>query len=70
MPVILAIREAEIRRIKVLGQPHFSRKSWAWLHTPVRPAIAGSINRMVAQASQGKKQDCISKISRAKGLEA
>jgi hypothetical protein len=56
MPVILAIREAEIRRIKVLGQPHFSRKSWAWLHTPVRPAIAGSINRMVVQATKVKSK--------------
>jgi hypothetical protein len=42
-------------------------KSWAWWHMPVISAIAGSINRKIlVQASLGKKQDPISKITREK----
>jgi hypothetical protein len=75
-PVILATREAEIRRIMVWGQPGqkvhktpISINSWAWWHVPVTQATAGSLNRMAVQGGLGKKWDPISKITRAKGLE-
>jgi hypothetical protein len=66
-PVILATREAEIRRIAVEGQsrqivckPHLSM--------PVIPTMWGGTNRIMGQAALGIKGDPISKITKAKGL--
>jgi hypothetical protein len=80
MLVILATSwEAEIRRFAVPGWPRQKglqdpislEKSWVWWHVPVIPAITVNLNRKIAvQASLGKKQDLISKITRAKGLQA
>jgi hypothetical protein len=49
-PVILTTWEAEIGKIssrppqaKKLQDPISMGKGWAWLHTPVIPAMAGSI---------------------------
>jgi hypothetical protein len=66
-PVILATWEAEAGKIVVLGQPRqmFMRpptqwkKTWAWRCTPFIPVMAGL----------GKKQDPMSKITRAQRAE-
>jgi hypothetical protein len=42
------------------------RKGWVWRHVPVISATAGNINRrIVVQVSPGKKQNPISKITKA-----
>jgi hypothetical protein len=47
-------------------RPHLNRKTCVWWHMPVNPATVRSINKIVVQAGLGKKQDPISKITRAK----
>jgi 5-enolpyruvylshikimate-3-phosphate synthase len=55
---------------KKFSRPHFNRKMWAWGHVSVIPAMAESINRRVVFfASLGKKQNPMSKITRAKRAE-
>jgi hypothetical protein len=45
------------------------KKSWVWRCAPVSPATERSINRRtVVHAGPGKKQDHVSKITRAKKL--
>jgi hypothetical protein len=49
----------------------FSTNDRAWWHTPVIPAMWGSTNRRImVQASLSIKWDLISKITKAKVLEA
>jgi hypothetical protein len=68
-PIILAIWESEIRRIAVQSKPD-PISTAETLHT-CHLATARSINRRITdQDGQGEKQDPISKITRAKGLEA
>jgi hypothetical protein len=57
-------REAEMKRIKAVGQPeqkkfirpYLNKKSWVWWCVPVIPETTGSINRrIVVQAGREKK---------------
>jgi hypothetical protein len=53
-------------RQKKFRRPHLNRESWVWWHKPVTLATAKSLGRIEVQASLGKKQDLISKITRVK----
>jgi hypothetical protein len=49
---------------------YLNKKSWAWQHVPVIPATSRTVNMKIAfQASPSKKQESISKITRAKWTE-
>jgi hypothetical protein len=68
--------EAEIGRLTVPDQPQTKcspdpiSKAKAGMHL-LSQLLAGSISgRITAQASQGKKQDLISKVTRVKRLRA
>jgi hypothetical protein len=72
-PVILATQEADSKGITVYGQPWQNKKkvfkipistsSWVWWHMSVMLAMAGNIKEEV---DLGKKQDPVSKITKAK----
>jgi hypothetical protein len=48
-------------------RPISKEKSWVWWHIPVTPATVGCLKRMIIfQLSLCKKQNPISKITRAK----
>jgi hypothetical protein len=62
-----AILESEIRRPaeqKRWQDPILTEESWVWWYMPVKAAIAGW--RILIQATLGKRQDPVSKITRVK----
>jgi predicted membrane channel-forming protein YqfA (hemolysin III family) len=59
--------ESEIRRPaeqKRWQDPIWTEESWVWWYMPVKAAIAGW--RILIQATLGKRQDPVSKITRVK----
>jgi cytochrome c-type biogenesis protein CcmH/NrfF len=55
---------------KKFMRPPISTNSWVWWHAPVIPVTAGSINRIVVQASLSKKDKLSPKQPEQKELEA